>query len=825
MLFVTVILPVLPGGGYTYELDAADEGRVSVGCRVIVPFGRGKLYTAVVVALSDKAPEGDFQIKKVVDVVDSVPIVGERELRLWQWVADYYICSPGEVMKAALPSGMKLAGETSVRLVEDYEGQDRLGRVETEIVDLLAKSKCNTLAVLQKKVPGSSLMRAVRSLIAKGIVEINESVVETFRPKKETHVRLCSKYLDEKLLNELFESLAKTPRRYDLLLKLVEMSAVELAIKFGNPKLLTEVSRVDLLAASGVSASVLLAMKTKGIVEVYDYEVKRLRGGGGSVCEQLPLSPAQQGAYEKIIELFRSKEVCLLHGVTSSGKTEIYIRLIKDCLSQGKQVLYMLPEIALTTQITKRLRRIFGDCMGVYHSKFPDAERVEIWQKQMSDKPFGLILGVRSSLFLPQKNLGLVIVDEEHETSYKQQDPAPRYNGRDTAMMLARIHGAKVLLGTATPSIETFYNAMTGKYGYVLLDKRFGDIMLPKVEVVDVKDLMRRKLMKLPFSPRLEEEIATALEMGEQVILFQNRRGYAPIVECEACGWVPRCQYCDVSLTYHHNDNRLHCHYCGNSYALPARCPNCGGLNLRPFGFGTEKIEEEVHRRFPKARTVRMDLDTTRSKTSYERIIDDFSAGKTDVLIGTQMISKGLDFERVSVVGILDADAMFARPDFRSFERAFQMISQVAGRAGRRSKRGLVILQTKRAELPLVGRLVANDYRGMYESQLEERRQFFYPPFYRLIYVWFKHKDERVVDEASMFASRLLLQKFGGGVLGPDKPLVSKVSMLHLRRTVLKVSPNVPLSEVRARLKDVVACTVAEPRHHSVMMYFDVDPL
>lgn len=825
MSYISVILPVPIGQSFTYAVPEELEGKAMVGCRVVVPFGANKLYTGIVTDADAKKPEGDFQIKPIVDVVDAKPIVGKKELQLWQWMAHYYICSVGDVMKAALPSGLKLTSETNVRIVEEFSEWEKLTKQESQIIDLLQDGKRKTVQSLQKEIPQNSLMRGVRSLIAKGALEISEALVETFKPKKETHVRLAERYFNETALSELFESLQKTPRRYSLVKKLVELTAVNTAIKLNNRQLVEEISRAELLRESGASAAVLLGLKAKGIVEVYEYEVKRLQQHKGGVVEQLPLSDAQQEAFDAIQETFAKKNVCLLHGVTSSGKTEIYIRLIKDALSQGKQVLYMLPEIALTTQITKRLQRVFGDKMGVYHSKFPDAERVEIWQQQLSSKPFQLILGVRSSLFLPQKNLGLVIVDEEHETSYKQQDPAPRYSGRDTALMLAHIHGAKVLLGTATPSIESYYNASVGKYGYVRLDKRYGDMMLPEIEVIDVQDLMRRKIMRLPFSPRLEEEIRNALNNSEQVILFQNRRGYAPVVECATCGWVPTCQYCDVSLTYHHEDNKLHCHYCGNSFLVPEKCPNCEGHDLRSHGFGTEKIEEEVKKRFPQARTARMDLDTTRSRNSYERIIGEFSEGKTDVLIGTQMVSKGLDFDRVHVVGILDADTMMNRPDFRAHERAFQMMSQVAGRAGRRTKRGHVILQTKRADYPLIKQVVDGDYTSMYQEQISERQHFYYPPFYRLIYVWFKHRDERVVAEASVFATRLMLQLFGGGVLGPDKPAVGKVQMLHIRRSALKVSPSVSTADVRAKLRSMTDQVAAQTRFRSVNIYFDVDPL
>ena len=823
MKYAEVILPVPVGRSFTYALPSLAADTAKVGCRVVVPFGRNKLHTGIVLSLHDEVDKEGFEIREIADIVDTEPIVGQKELQLWEWMADYYMCTPGDVMKAALPGGMKLASETQIRLMEGFDDWNNLTRAEAAVMDMLHNGGQNTVEGLQKA-GGINAMRAVRSLMQKGALEVSETLVDTFRHRTETHVRLSAKYLDETALNELFDSLQKTPRRYSLLLKLVELASVETAIKLHNPQLVEEVSRARLLKEANVSAAVLSGLKAKGIVEVYDYTVGRLRANGGSLAAQLPLSEAQQEAYDAINAQWRQMRVCLLHGVTSSGKTEIYIRLIKQVISQGKQVLYLLPEIALTTQITQRLQRVFGDEMGVYHSKFPDAERVETWQKQMGAKPFSLIVGVRSALFLPQQRLGLVIVDEEHETSYKQQEPAPRYNARDAAVVLAQMHGAKVLLGTATPSVESYHNASLGKYGYVRLDQRYGDIMLPRIEVVDVQDLQRRKMMKPPFSPRLEEEMRQALANGEQVILFQNRRGYAPVVECDNCGWVPTCDYCDVSLTYHHDSNRLHCHYCGNTFAMPERCPNCGGRELRSYGFGTEQIEEEVRKRFPGVSTARLDLDTTRSRSSYRRIIDDFSEGKTDVLIGTQMVSKGLDFDNVRVVGILDADTMLNRPDFRCHERAFQMMSQVAGRAGRRNRQGLVVLQTRRADSKLIGQVVAGDYMAMYQDQVRERKQFFYPPFYRLIYVWIRHRDERVVTEAAHLLAHEMLQGFGGGVLGPDKPVVARVHMQHIRKVAVKVSPGIAPAKVRSILHDAVGKVLAIPRLRSAAIFFDVDP-
>lgn len=814
------------GNTFTYTVDESLFRPGLAGYRVAVPFGRNKVYAGIVRRVCEQKPEVSYELKPIIEVLDTAPIVGEKEMGLWEWIASYYMCSVGDVMRAALPAGLKLESETTLFLKEDFADWDSLTPAQERVAALLQDGKSHTVASIQKAVGARGVLSAVRNLINIGAVQAGKALKETFRPKREAHVRLNPEYMSESALNTLFTQLQKTPRRYQVLLKLVEMADIPLALKLRNPKLVKEVSRAELLKQSAASAAVLTGLKVKGIIRIYDYEVGRLNAkAGATVADSLPLSQAQQRAYDGIHQAFLWKGVCLLHGVTSSGKTEIYIRMIKEVLKSGGQVLYLLPEIALTTQITERLRRVFGERLGVYHSKFPDAERVEIWLKQAGQKPYGVVLGVRSSLFLPWKDLKLIIVDEEHETSYKQQDPAPRYHARDAAIVLARMWKAKVLLGTATPSIETYHNALTGKYGYVSLTERFGRVMLPQIRVVDIRDLLRRKMMRLPFSPDLENEIRRALQDKEQVILFLNRRGYAPVVECSVCGWAPRCQYCDVPLTYHLGDHRLHCHYCGNSFSVPQVCPNCGSHELRSFGFGTEKIEEEVHLRFPAARTARLDLDSTRARHSYERILGDFSAGRTDILIGTQMVSKGLDFGNVRVVGILDADKMLNRPDFRAHERAFQMMMQVAGRAGRRDTRGTVILQTRRADLPVIRQVVDGDYLGMYREEAAERQKYFYPPFYRLIYVWFKHKEERVVEEGAALMSRLMTDYFKGGVLGPDKPEVSRISMLNLRRTALKLSPAFPTGDVRRALLGMAAQVHSQPRLHSLTIYFDVDPL
>ena len=639
-----------------------------------------------------------------------------------------------------------------------------------------------------------------------------------YRPRTETYIELSQKFRNEAAIHVALNMLQRASKQLTAFIDYLALSGWDK----NEPQ---EITRDELLN-QGHSLPTLAALVKRGLLQTYEREVGRLNLGGEPCFEKIkPLSQVQQDAFNKIQFSFLKKNVTLLHGVTSSGKTEIYIHLIRQTLEQKKQVLYLLPEIALTVQMMERLQRVFGNRLGIYHSKYSDAERVEIWQKQLSTHPYDVILGARSAVFLPFQDLGLVIVDEEHETSYKQQDPMPRYHARSAAIMLAQMFGAKTLLGTATPSLETYHNAKTGKFGIVELFQRYQGIELPEIQIVDIKDLQHRKMMNGPFSPLLLSKVREALERGEQVILFQNRRGYAPVVECKQCGWVPHCQHCDVSLTFHRHLNQLSCHYCGYTYQVPTECPNCGCIHLQTRGYGTEKIEAEVHDIFPEARIARMDLDTTRSRQAYERIIGDFSSGRTNLLIGTQMISKGLDFDKVSVVGILNADSMLNYPDFRAYEHAFMMMSQVGGRAGRRGKRGLVILQTKSPELPLIQQVVHNDYAAFYRLLIAERQQFKYPPFYRLIYVFLKHRDDRTVETASIEMVSRLRQWFGARALGPDKPSVSKVKSLSIRKLVLKFEPGINMSEVRKYLALAQQQMLQDKRYSSLQIYFDVDPL
>ena len=648
-----------------------------------------------------------------------------------------------------------------------------------------------------------------------------------YRPKTVRCVTLPANLRTEHSLHIAMTALSRALKQQQTFCKYLELSHWDQIDGETPPEHIQEVACDELQNAANASDAILRQLTSRRFLEVYHREVGRIGGGGEYSPENIqPLSEAQQDAMNKIGVQFMSKNVVLLHGVTSSGKTEIYIHLIQKAIDEGRQVLYLLPEIALTVQMTRRLQRVFGSRLGIYHSRYSDAERVEIWKKQLSDEPYDVILGARSAVFLPFSRLGLVIVDEEHETSFKQQDPAPRYHARSAAIMLARMYdGAKVLLGTATPSMESYNNALTGKYGYVSLTTRYKDVALPDIQVVDIKDLYRRKMMRGPFSPELLDAMRAALKQHKQVILFQNRRGFAPMVECKVCGWVPKCKNCDVSLTYHRSMNVLTCHYCGYTYAVPHQCPNCESTELLGRGYGTEKIEDRVRELFPEARIARMDLDTTRSAGAYQRIIGDFSSGRTDILIGTQMISKGLDFSGVTVVGILNADTMLNYPDFRAYEHAYMMLTQVSGRAGRRGERGLVILQTKSPDLPVIQQVVSGDFKTFASDLMEERRMFHYPPFYHLVYVYLRYRNEAVVESAAIeMASRLRLQ-FGERVLGPDKPAVARVKTESIRKIVVKLEQGIDLALARRCMSASRTALLHDKRYAAMSVFFDVDPL
>lgn len=769
MTYANIILPLPLDGYFTYGVPDALASRVQNGMRVTVPLGKSKTYVGVVAEypvdvpkpVEEVARQGKKKIvyKNIADVLDDTPILLPQQLRLWKWIADYYMSPIGDVYKAALPSGLK---------VEDG-----------------------------------------------------------FRPRTELFIRLADKYRDEQTLTLLISSMKRAVKQLDVLMTYLRLTGVDDIEHFLPETELREVTREELMNESHASIAVIRSLQEKMILVTYEKEVGRLNHNIAPHPEKIkPLNEAQTEAYNHILVQMMGYPVTLLHGVTSSGKTEIYIHLIQKAINEHKQVLYLLPEIALTVQITERLKAVFGNRLGIYHSKYSDAERVEIWKKQLSSNPYDVILGARSAVFLPFHRLGLVIIDEEHEQSFKQQDPAPRYHARSAAIVLAQMYaGAKTLLGTATPSMESYYNAKQGKYGLVELSRRYKDIQLPSIEVVDMKDLYRRKMVSGPFSPRLLSAVRGALERGEQAILFQNRRGFAPMIECRQCGWVPKCPNCDISLTYHKSMNYLSCHYCGYTMKVPEVCPCCESKDIRGRGYGTEKIEDEIRSIFPEARIARMDLDTTHTRNAYERLINDFSTGKNNLLIGTQMVTKGLDFGKVSVVGILNADSMLNYPDFRAYEQAFMMMSQVSGRAGRKGKRGEVILQTKTPDLPVIQYVVHNNYPTFFKELLDERREFHYPPFYHLVYVYLKHRDENIVNTAGVELGSRLRDIFGARVLGPDKPAVARVKTLSIRKIVLKLENGIDYPRVRQYLRGALDAMMKDKRYGALQVYYDVDPL
>ena len=768
MTYANIILPLPLESYFTYGVPDALASDVRPGVRVSVPLGKCKTYVGIVAAYPVEIPDSSDKkavsgrkivYKNIIEVLDDSPVLLPRQLKLWHWIADYYMSPIGEVYKAALPSGLK---------AEDG-----------------------------------------------------------FRPRTELYIRLADNLRDGRTLAFIIESMQRAAKQIEVLMAYLQLAGVDEMGGITPGTQLREVTREELMNVTHASAAVVQALQRRKILVTYEKEVGRLNHGAVPHPERIkPLNEAQTDAYNQTLIQMMTHPVTLLHGVTSSGKTEIYIHLIQKAINEHKQVLYLLPEIALTVQITGRLQAVFGNRLGIYHSKYSDAERVEIWKKQLSESPYDVILGARSAVFLPFQRLGLVIIDEEHEQSFKQQDPAPRYHARSAAIVLAQMYaGAKTLLGTATPSMETYYNARQGKYGLVELTRRYKDLQLPAVEVVDIKDLYRRKMMTGPFSPHLLAAVRDALGRGEQAILFQNRRGFAPMVECRQCGWVPKCSDCDVSLTYHKSMNYLTCHYCGYTMRVPEVCPCCESRDIRGRGYGTEKIEDEVRSIFPEARIARMDLDTTRTRNAYERLINDFSAGRSNLLIGTQMISKGLDFDKVSVVGILNADTMLNYPDFRAYEQAFMMMSQVSGRAGRKGRQGLVILQTKSPDLPVIRQVVQNDYRSFYSDLLTERRDFRYPPFYHLIYVYLKHREENTVNSAGLELGSRLREIFAGRVLGPDKPAVARVKTLSIRKIVLKLENGIDHARVRQYLRGAMEAMLKDKRYGALQVYYDVDPL
>lgn len=820
-LYAEVILPLPLFGTFTYSIPTTLEGKAAVGHRVIVPFGRKKYYTGIIESITPVAPEG-FEVKDISSVLDPWPVVKHPQLKLWEWIAEYYLCTAGDVYKAAVPAGLKVESETFIELNPDYEEipDARMTDREAIIMQSLDHNGKMTPAEISKKTGLNSIESTISSMVERRMLIIAEKLIERYRPKKETLVRLAVDRNDNEAMHKVFDAVKGAKKQEMMLITLLDNLN-----KRQQQQLPPEVPRQHLLEQSGLSPAILAALASKGIVEIFTREINRFNYTGTEQGELPKLSAPQSEALDSIHRMFIDKNVTLLHGVTSSGKTEIYIHLIDYILKKGSQALYLVPEIALTTQLTRRLQKVFVKRVIIYHSKFSDNERVDIWKRMLHDPSPCVVIGARSSLFLPFSRLGLVIVDEEHESSYKQFDPAPRYNARDCAIVLASMHGAKTLLGSATPAIETYYKALNGRYGLVTLSERYEGVQLPLIEIVDLNDERRRGRISGPMSARLAMMSREAVKGGEQVILFHNRRGFAPVVVCKQCGYVPKCQNCDVSLTYHRKAGEMVCHYCGATYKLPTICPACKEPAIEVYGYGTERIEEIAESSFPGARIMRMDLDTTRNKDSYLNIINDFSLGKSDILVGTQMVTKGLDFERVSLVGILNADNLINFPDFRASERAFNMLEQVAGRAGRRNKRGLVIVQTSQPAHPILSYLQAHNYEGFYEHELEERRRYGYPPFTRVINIYLKHRDEDLLIKAAAGYAETLRHLFGNRILGPDEPHIARIQSLYIRKIMLKVEIQASMSKVKAILRSVYEAQMADKSLRSLVVYYDVDPM
>ena len=797
---------------------------VQIGSRVLVQFGKKKYYTAIVEAIHSDPPKG-YEVKPVMAVLDSSPIVRYPQLKLWRWIADYYLCTPGEVFKAAVPTGLKPESETYLSLNPDYTPDDsspfRLSERQAIIIQLLQQNKRMRISEIEAETGLKSIAAPVNSLLEQGIVEIDEKVVERYRPKKQTFVKLKFERGDNNRLHECFGLLSRSRQQEKTLIAYLDLSGW-----LNNGASLREVEKERLLSTAGVSPAVLKALIDKGIMESVRKSINRFAPDyTASDVNLSPLSVAQKNALAEIKSGFRSLPVMLLHGVTGSGKTEIYTHLIENVLNDGNQVLFLVPEISLTTQLSDRLKKVFGKRLLVYHSKFSDSERVDIWKRLLSSAEPIVVLGVRSSVFLPFARLGLVIVDEEHESSFKQYDPAPRYNARDAALVLANMHGAKSLLGSATPSVETYFKATNGKYGLVTLSERFEGATMPDVEIVDMAAMRKKKEVKGILSSSLRKRILDAMADHRQAILFQNRRGFAPVVVCDQCGWSPKCLNCDVSLVYHKNMALLRCHYCGFSQMLPKLCPACGQNSVRIFGYGTERIAEEMHMEFEGFRVARMDLDTTRNKDAYQEIIEEFARHETDILVGTQMVSKGLDFSDVRVVGVLNADTLLNFPDFRSNERAFNMLEQVAGRAGRRKEKGCVVIQTVNPEHEVLRYVKTHDYNAYYDSEIADRRRFAYPPFTRVINIFLKNKDSVTCDRAAVAYSMALRNVFGERVLGPEKPFVSRVATWYMQSIMLKVEAGASMKKVKDLLRQILASISMNPDIKSSIIYYDVDPV
>ncbi|MBQ3710497.1 MAG: primosomal protein N' [Bacteroidales bacterium] len=820
-LFAEVLLPVPVPGTFTYRVPYALNDAIRIGQRVAVPFGKTKILSGLVTAITEEVPK--VEVKYLTDILDEEPVVNTKQLQFWDWVKQYYLCHMGEVMQAALPSALKLSSESKVALSPDFQLDSMaLNDYEYMIVEALQIQPKIAISEVSKIIGFKKVMPLVRTMMEKGILVMEEELNEKYKARYERFVRLSGIYRDEALLQELMDHLTK--RAY----KQLEILLAYLTLGGDCDN---DLKASELLKKANATGTVLKAMVEKGIFEVYERKVSRLKDFKAQISTaSIQLTEAQQKAFEGIHAGFEAGQPVLLHGITSSGKTEIYIKLIQEALDEGKQVLYLLPEIALTAQIINRLKQYFGERLGVYHSRYGANERVEVWQ-QVNDfaKNHGtqrqVIIGSRSAIFLPYSNLGLIIVDEEHDSSFKQIDPAPRYNARDAAIILGDLHQAKVLLGSATPSYESYYNALQGRYHLVELTERYGGVQMPEIILCDMRVERRRKTVQADFGSTLLDAVRKAIEEHNQAILFQNRRGFSLRVECDDCHYVPQCINCDVSLIYHKQQNVLRCHYCGYTASVPAECPQCHSTNIKMHGFGTEKVEEDLKLILPEARVARLDLDTTRSKNDYQGILEAFQEKETDVLVGTQMVTKGLDFDSVKVVGILNADNMLSFPDFRAHERSFQLMAQVAGRAGRKGKQGQVIIQTYEPSHPVLQDVLHNDFKGLYEKQMATRRQFGYPPFYRLVMIRLKHKDFQKLNPAAAELSSMLRPIFKQDLLGPEYPMVSRVKNLYIKQMLVKFNREYSAKQVKELIMKQIHQFQLLPDYKSVIVQIDVDPI
>ncbi|MCC9074130.1 primosomal protein N' [Flavobacterium sp. F-65] len=814
MHFVEVILPLSLAKTFTYRISEAEFNFIQKGMRVAVPFGKSKMYTALVLETHQNEPTL-YEAKEIHQILDERPIATEIQIKHWLWIASYYMCAIGDVYRGAFPSGLLLESETMISYKTGaFVDQTALTDEEYLVYDALQHQSSlkvqDIVAILNKK----NVFPILQKLIDKDIVVLEQEIQESYKPKLVRYVKLHDKFDSNQGLNELLDMLKNAAKQKEIVLAYFQLSAVEK--KPITVKKLVEVSQS--------SSAVVKALIEKEVFEEYFLQQDRINFTGKSSEKELQLSQVQQTAFEEIKSSFVDKEVCLLHGVTSSGKTEIYIKLIEEYLATGRQILYLLPEIALTTQLVTRLRVHFGNKVAVFHSKYSNNERVEVWNQTLSNvENAQIIIGARSALFLPFANLGLLIVDEEHEQTFKQVDPAPRYHARDAAIVLANFHKAKVLLGSATPSLETYFNAQSQKYGLVTVTERYNNVRMPDIALVDLKDKYFRKRMTGHFSDVLTEAISEALTLGEQVILFQNRRGYSPIIECITCGHVPQCQQCDVSLTFHKHKNQLRCHYCGYSMAKPTNCHSCSSIDLTTKGFGTEQIEQELLALFPNARTGRMDQDTTRGKFGFEKIIDSFKNREIDILVGTQMLAKGLDFDNVSLVGIMNADNMLFHPDFRAFERSFQMMMQVSGRAGRSEKQGKVVIQTYNPNHNTIQQVTNNDYAGMYREQLYDRKIYKYPPYFRVIKLTIKHRDFDKLKEGSMWLYQVLSQNLNMPLLGPEEPAISRIRNEYIRTILIKIPQEMPLVGTKKTIQKILNSFEAVAQYRAIKVIVNVD--